>query len=246
MVSIAYCSEYNKGLDGIPVGVEKDSLAIRTLNISKNMGHTITGLEFENVKQFSTMFLKELAGVVGNNLFLFDAEKAFKELSSSVRYYDGNFTNNFAEVNELFMQMYSTFENSGFDTNSLNDFADMVCVVAGIDKFKMLLGMDFALLFNELFSRIKAMPKVHLIIIDSVDNIKKMEFDPWYKAVCQSTRAIWIGEGMSSQFTIKSTMNTRQLSAKLDNDFGYFIDGSTTVLFKAITEDGEEAEYESL
>jgi hypothetical protein len=90
------------------------------------------------------------------------------------------------------------------------------------------------------------MPKVHLILIDNVDNIKKMEYDPWYKAIANPSRGIWIGDGFSSQFTLKSTLASRTLSAKLDNSFGYFIDGSLTVLFKAITEVGEEDEFESL
>jgi hypothetical protein len=50
---------------------------------------------------------------------------------------------------------------------------------------------------------------------------------------------------MGTQFTLKSTLNTRALSTKIPEDFGYYVDGSTTILFKSITEVGEE-EYETL
>ena len=142
--------------------------------------------------------------------------------------------------------MYDEFEKSGFDSNSLEKYGEYICVIAGIEKFKLLLGNEFATLFNNLFEKIKAMPKVHLILLDSIDGIKKMEFDSWYKAIISTSRAIWIGDGIANQFTIKSTLPARQLMAKIDNDFGYYIDGSTTVLLKVITEEGEEDEYEVL
>jgi hypothetical protein len=36
------------------------------------------------------------------------------------------------------------------------------------------------------------------------------------------------------------------LAAKLDKNFGYFIDGNTTVLIKVPSEVGEEDDYETL
>ena len=107
-------------------------------------------------------------------------------------------------------------------------------------------GTEFTKDFGDLFVKIKAMSKVHLIIIDGADNIKKSEFDPWYKAIVSPTRGVWIGEGMGSQFLIKSTLTSRALSAKVDNTFGYFVDGSVTVLMKVITEVGEEDQIETL
>ena len=51
---------------------------------------------------------------------------------------------------------------------------------------------------------------------------------------------------MGSQFLIKSTLTSRALSVKVDNTFGYFVDGSVTVLMKVITEVGEEDQIETL
>ena len=52
---------------------------------------------------------------------------------------------------------------------------------------------------------------------------------------------------MGTQYTIKSSTPARLLSAKLDKNFGYFVDGNTTVLVKLISETGEEEDnYETL
>ena len=51
---------------------------------------------------------------------------------------------------------------------------------------------------------------------------------------------------MGTQYTLKSTLSSRILSAKLEKNFGYYIDGNTTVLVKFISELGDEEIYETL
>ena len=108
-----------------------------------------------------------------------------------------------------------------------------------------MLGSEFGPLFADIITKIQAMPKIYFVFIDVVDNIKKQEFEGWYKTLFNGTRGVWIGNGLGTQFTLKSTLTTRVLSAKITDDFGYYVDGSTTVLVKLITEPGEE-EYETL
>ena len=244
-VSITYCANENKGLSSIPLGVEKESLNIRTLNIVKNFGHVITGMEFDNLKQFSAMIIKELVDAAGKNIYIFDAEKSYPDFKDKASYFDNSIASSFKTLNESLTAMYKEFESSGFDENSLKDYPENICVIVGIDKFKLLFGAEFSSTFNDLLMKIKSMPKFHILIIDSVDNIKKMEFDGWYKSTINPTRGIWIGDGFANQFVLKSTLNTRLLGAKLEKNFAYYIDGSLTVLFKMITEDGED-EYEAL
>jgi len=82
---------------------------------------------------------------------------------------------------------------------------------------------------------IKGMPKVHFIIIDTADNLKKREFDSWYKDTISGTKGIWLGNGMGAQYTLKSTLTSRVLSTKIDKNFGYYVYGNTTVLVKFIS-----------
>lgn len=53
---------------------------------------------------------------------------------------------------------------------------------------------------------------------------------------------------MGAQYTLKSTLTSRVLSTKIDKNFGYYVDGNTTVLVKFISEIGEEESetYETL
>ena len=244
VVTISHCNDENKGLVAMPVGVEKESLAIRTLNMTKNMEHTITAMEYDNLVPFAKTFIKQLGYSLKKNVYVFDCEKAFGDVKDLVTYYDSNVPNAYKEFTNKVNKMYDAFAAGGYDPAAIKDYPDMVCVIGGIDKFKMLTAIDFNPLFADLLVKIKAMPKFNLIMIDAVDNIKKLEYDPWYKAVVSPSRGIWVGDGMSTQFTLKSTLSARQLSAKLDNTFGYYIDGSVTVLVKLMTDVGEESEID--
>jgi S-DNA-T family DNA segregation ATPase FtsK/SpoIIIE len=246
IVTISYCADNNKGLQGMPIGVEKESLAIRTLNFTKNLEHTITALEFDTLVPFGKMFIKQIGKSLGKNVYVFDPDKYFGDIAADVSYYDSNVPNCYKQLVEFINKMYDEFAAGGYDPAAISKYGEYVCVIAGIDKFKMLLGTDFSSQFADLLVKIKAMPKMYFIIMDEVDNIKKLEYDTWYKTVVSPTRGIWVGEGMSTQFTLKSTLSARQLSAKIDNTFGYYVDGSVTVLVKLITDVGEEDQYESL
>jgi hypothetical protein len=245
IVTISECSVASNGLQSFPISIEKESLDVRTIDITKNMGHLITALEMSSLKVFSNMMIKQFADILNKNVYVFDTDKSFNTYASQVSYYDSNFPVNFKPFSELINKMYTEFEESGFDENSIKSYSQYVCIIIGIDKFKTLMGSEFNPLFVDVVTKIKAMPKVNFVFIDEVDNIKKQEFEAWYKALFNGTRGTWIGNGIGTQFTLKSTLSTRALSAKIDDSFGYYVDGSTTVLIKIITEPGEE-EYETL
>ncbi len=246
VVTINYCAQELKGVHSIPIGVEKESLNIRTLDLTKDICNVITAMEFNELKSFCGLFIKQIASLIGKDCYLFDMEKAYKDFSEEVTYCDNNVLDNFKTFGKFIFDMFNKYKESGFDINSLNEYNEYVCVIAGIEKFKNLMGSEFDGAFSGLISMIKGMPKVHFVIIDSCDNMKKREFEGWYKDTISGTRGIWIGNGMGSQFTLKSTLPSRVLAAKVDKNFGYYVDGNTTLMVKFISEDDSNETYETL
>jgi len=246
VVSVSYCYNELKGVNQIPIGVEKESLAIRSVDLTKNTVNLITGMEFSEIKNFGGMFIKEMANLIGKNCYVYDLEKVYSEYSEVVTYCDNNILENFKVFGKFAFDLFNKYKEAGFDTNSISEYGEYVCVIVGVDKFKNMLGSEFDGAYSGLLSMIKGMPKIHFVLIDSADNFKKREFDTWYKDTITGTRGIWIGNGMGSQFTLKSTLTSRVLSVKLEKNFGYYVDGSTTVLVKFISEIGEEEIYETL
>ena len=153
---------------------------------------------------------------------------------------------NFKKFGQIAFDMNTKYKDSSFDPNSLKDEKERVCVIVGLEKFKTILAGEFDGAFSGLVSMLKGMPKVSFIIADTCDNMKKHEFEAWYKDTLSGTKGVWVGNGISGQYTLKSALSSRLLSAKIDKYFGYYVDGNTTVLVKFISEAGETEEYETL
>ena len=245
-VSIEYCKEYLKGLSSVPIGVEKESLNTRVIDLTKDTSYILTGMEIGEISKFSALMIKEVASLIGNRCYVFDLEKMVSNISSNVSYFDGNIQESFKKFGKLVFDMFEIYKNSGFDANSLKDKEEYVCFIVGVDKFKNVMGDAFNGAFSGLLSMIKGMPKVHFVFADTSDNIKKREFEQWYKDTVSGIKGIWLGNGMSSQYTLKSSLPLRVLSANLDKNFGYYVDGNTTLLVKFLSADGTEEEYETL
>ena len=195
---------------------------------------------------FSSMIIKELSKVIGTNCYVYDAEKMLADMVSGVSYFDSNLLENFKKFGQIAFDMNTKYKDASFDPNSLKDEQEVVCVIFGLEKFKTILGNEFDGAFSGLVSMVKGMPKVSFIIIDTCDNMKKHEFEAWYKDTLSGTKGVWVGNGIANQYSLKSSLSSRVLSAKIDKFFGYYVDGNTTVLVKFISEAGEEDEYETL
>ena len=247
VVSVAYCKEKLTGLNSVPVGVEKESLDIRCLDLTKNLVHLITAAEAGELKNFTGLFIREISSLIGKNCFVFDMDKILPDVATVSSYYDTSIGENFKSFGKIVFDAFEKYKAAGFDAGALADQAETVCFIVGFDKFKNVLGTDFDSAYGGLVSMVKAMPKFNFILVDTCDNFKKREFESWYKDTVSGTKGIWLGNGMGTQYTIKSSTPARLLSAKLDKNFGYFVDGNTTVLVKLISETGEtEDNYETL
>ncbi len=79
------------------------------------------------------------------------------------------------------------------------------------------------------------------MIVDTFDNLKKLEYDGWYKDIVNSTRGIWIGNGLAEQSIFKLFASTRSLPNNIPNNFGYNIVSGIPTLFKYVESyDSEE------
>ena len=97
--------------------------------------------------------------------------------------------------------------------------------------------------FNTLIENDNLVQTIKFIFIDTIDIFKKIEYDNWYKDIVKNNQGIWIGNGITEQFTLKISKMTRELQEDLDMGFGYIIKRGIPVLTKFLTdEEGYEGD----
>ena len=131
--------------------------------------------------------------------------------------------------------MYETGENifSAITTliNSENNMN--ICVISGLGTILKKLSMVDK---GKLTSLLGEAKNTKYIIIDTIDNIKTLSYEAWFKANTSLSEGIWLGNGIANQFTLKVTTNSRILRAEIEPNFGYVIKKGKAILVKFVTE----------
>ena len=86
--------------------------------------------------------------------------------------------------------------------------------------------------FLTLITNAKKNGNIKIIIVDTIDTIKTINFEPWFKGSVDLSEGIWIGNGIGNQFTLKVTTNARILRTEVAPGFGYIINKGKAVLIK--------------
>ena len=114
----------------------------------------------------------------------------------------------------------------------------MLFVIYDFNNFKSKTTVDLNQIMTNLFTKASKLPIINFVVIDSVDNFKKIEYDTWYKQATSADNAIWIGEGIANQFTIKLLKSSdRALQTPIKNDFGYVVLNGRHALVKVLSFD---------
>ena len=88
-----------------------------------------------------------------------------------------------------------------------------------------------------MLTKVASLGTIKVIIVDVVDNIKALNYEAWFKATAQLSEGIWIGNGITNQFTLKVTTNARLLRAEIDETMGYVIKKGKAVLVKLASDE---------
>ena len=78
---------------------------------------------------------------------------------------------------------------------------------------------------------------IRFIIVDTIDAIKSINFEPWFKSSVDLSEGIWLGNGIGNQFTLKVTTNSRILRQEIDPGFGYCVKKGKASLIKIMVDE---------
>ena len=226
-VTIEFVEDKLGNLSETPIGIEKESLGISTYNFKDNYTTLISGEDINESKSFLNSLVKVISKS-NTNMIVMDALKLLEEDSvntDNIIYDSNNCTNGINKLKEII----SKLENS-------NQQNKLVCMIVGIAK---LLSKVSPTEKEELTNIINSSKDkaINFILIDNITEIKNVIYDEWFKNSVALTECIWIGNGITNQFTIKVTNNQRELRDELTNEFGYNIKKGKATLIKFISND---------
>ncbi len=234
-----------KGIDSIPIGINKGSLAISTWDFNTNIGTMISAVEFDNMNFFIKPFIDQFKEIKNSTILVFDALDLLKDAvnSGNTFYYRSDFNKIIESLEQTAEKQKQVYINNNYNKEIFNNVKPVVCIIIGIDSLLLKLSPDAKNKYNLLVETANMIQTIKFIFFDTIDIFKKMEYDNWYKAILKNNQGIWIGNGISEQYTLKVSKITRELQADVETGFGYVVKRGVPVLTKFLTtEEGYKGE----
>ena len=226
--------KYNK-MDEIPIGIEKETLQIATINMDRLDSIVVTGDEVEENPEFITGLAKVFSNINNSNVILMDAISSLKPKDSNNIIYDkDDCTKAYNMIKELYNKEKIT---SKTNPESLKKLPVTICIINGITALQAKLSFEDKTNLGNIIKDSKELKTFKFIIIDNLNNIKSIAYDDWFKNSIDLGEGIWIGSGLGDQFTLKVTTSSRELREEIDSKFGYVITRGKAVQVKLIIDE---------
>lgn len=215
-----------RGLLSIPVGVQKETLEIASISL-KNGIYVITGEDITSLQPFLTGLSEMLLKIPSSKCIMLDALSILSDNPpKNVTYDKGNCT---AGVEEVTTALY---------TKQVENTEDpVICIITGISTLLSKLDAVKKGEFTTNINEAARLGTIKFIFVETIDNIKSLNYEAWFKANIDLSEGIWIGNGISNQFTLKVTTNSRLLRAELEPNFGYVVTKGKAAVTKFLSDE---------
>lgn len=211
-------------LTTIPVGVSKEELVIETINLRDKFMYNITGDDITAEPAFIKGLIKNILESSNTECIIFDTNSVLNEFSTERVSYSKD-------------TCYESIDKLGEAYSNNNQDITTICFLININAMLNKLSTIEKSKFTTLITDSKNNGNIKFILIDTIDVIKSINFEPWYKTSVDLSEGIWLGNGIGNQFTLKVTTNSRILRAEVDPGFGYVINKGKATLIKLMSDE---------
>lgn len=224
-------------IGSIPVGINKKTLAVSTVNMGSRVLYPVISQELAEAVPFVEELMKVLKATT--KTILVDAEQAVSEETA-----ESAVTNGFESfVDKLFSEMVArnnAYKDAGMDLSVLADREEIIYVIVGFKRFHDKLSDQGKDKLHALLEKAEPYYKIHFILVDTAQQLGSFAYDTWFKRQISGADGIYIGDGVTDQYVLKMNNITKAMYQELEKDFGYMVSRNKPALIKLLTSRTEE------
>lgn len=227
--------EFGKGKNMI-IGIEKESLNISKFNFIKNYTTIVTSLELNTSSKFVNSLINQYLATNRSKLMVINADDYTidEKYTQYYEYINENFNDVFIKLHEKITKQSEEYKNNNYDKKIFKNEQPTTCFIIGINSFKNKISEENKMKFQEIFNNAKNLETIQFIIVDSIDQIKKIELESWYKNSVNNDCGIWIGNGINDQFTLKVNQKIEEMKQEIPDSFCFVINRGKATYVKYV------------
>lgn len=213
------------------VGISKEDLSLVQYSIHNNFINLVVSSDITIMENFVNSMIKQLE-YSNNNLIVINCDEIKVNVSKNNKYYNDDFVKVFENLNNFIDSHLKEFKEKNLKKEFKNS-EKITCIIIGVDNLKNKIAAS-NLNIESLFKNVKDLNLINYIFIDSIDKLKKLEYDSWYKDCVNNNFGIWIGNGIADQFSLKVNNVTRELRQEIGDNFCYVVKHGKPELVKYV------------
>ena len=217
-------NEFGKSKEMI-IGIDKDSLEITKFDFNKNIVNIITSIDLLSINHFINPLINQIIGTSVAKLMVINAEEMEidKQYTSKYQYVENNFNKIFNDLHNYINDNYQKYLDNNYNRDIFNNTSRIYCVILGLDTFKSKLNETEQNKFNDIFEKSKDLGILNYIVVDTVDNLKKYQYESWYKTCFNVNNGIYLGNGINEQYVIKINQKISAMKLDIPNNYCFVI-----------------------
>lgn len=227
--------EYGKSIDPI-VGISKNELTVERYNLLRSTINIVSSTDDSLLERFIKPFTSQIVGLNQYKVVIIDTSDVFKE--NEYLEYAQIFDKDYNKVIEILYKdidnMYSIYKENNYDKSVIKTDKHILCIIVGIDKLMTRLNSENQKTLGKLFTLSNEMESINFVVVDTIDKIKKLEYESWFKDASDTDNGIWLGNGIGDQFTLKVNAKATELRQSVEDEYCYIIRKGKLTLVKYV------------
>ena len=217
-------SALGKG-DELVVGIDKNDLEVVTYDFTKNYATIVTGLDTSILENFLNPLINQIVYLQKSLLYVLNMVEINIDENNKkyYKYYDTNINEIFTSLYNYVMENNEKYQNNNFDKSIFQNIKPITVLIIGVEEFKNVLNSSNKLKLDEIFNQGKNLGIINFILVDSIDGIKKIELDSWYRSNVNNTNGIWLGSGINDQFCLKVSQRLPEMREDVPDNFAFVV-----------------------
>ncbi|MBQ6570358.1 MAG: type VII secretion protein EssC [Clostridia bacterium] len=239
-VDTRFFAGHHNLLEATPVGVNRSSLEVITLDLKNNLLTVVSSMDEVCISRFSEG-LSEILGMNPNvSVTAYDFDSVFS--SSGSRSYD--YINSDAEEEIVRLFNFMLDRHNELKDNPKKQFTHRVCIFPSFTSLTRILSADGKDKLDVILDKCVPAYAMSFIVCDASSNLRDLSVRSWYTGKNGNGDGIWIGDGISDQYQFRITKMGGDLYKELGGEFGVIIKNGKYKIAKLIQpESGQAEEY---
>ena len=178
-----------KGLNCVPIGIEKNSLEVYVYDFLEHKINLIAAKSLKNHIYFVYALIRQMISLKDVKVHVIDAMSIYRGNYDGVEVFSDN-------LEDAFISAYKNVKNDE------NQKIKHVYICLGIYEFKRQCSAKYKQYFEALFKEVSKCKNNTFLFFDDSDKYKQIQVEPWYKDNINNTFGIWLGEDIGLQVAL--------------------------------------------